>query len=137
MTNFFDKIQDQLALAGRLLLAWLFLPAGLAKVGGFAGTVGYIQSVGLPLPALAAIAAIVIEIVGGAALIAGYGSRLAAAVLAVFTLAATLSFHAYWAAPADQQFMQQLLFDKNIAVIGGLLVLAAFGPGRFALGKAR
>ncbi len=136
--NALNKFQDPLALAGRLLMAWLFLPAGLSKLGGgFAGTVGYIQSVGLPMPTVAAAVAVVVEIVGALALISGFGARLAALVLAGFTLVASFFFHAYWAAPADAQFMQQLLFNKNIAVVGGLLVLAAFGPGRFALGGAR
>ena len=79
-----NALQNPLALVGRLLLALLFLPAGIGKVTGFAGTVGYIASVGLPLPTLGAIIALVVEIVGGLALIAGLGTRLAALVLAVF-----------------------------------------------------
>ena len=90
------------ALAGRLLLAALFLPAGLAKLTGFAGTVGYIASVGLPLPTVAAAVAVVLEIGAGLALIAGFGTRAAALVLAVFTLAATVIFHAYWAVPPEK-----------------------------------
>src|SRR5512143_2776170 len=128
-----DKLQDPLAFAGRLLLAALFLPAGIGKVTDFAGTVGYISSVGLPMPQVAAALALVVEIVGGAALIAGYGTRLAAIVLAVFTLVASFFFHAYWALPADQQLMPQLLFFKNIAVMGGLLTVAAWGPGAWSV----
>ena len=68
-----------------------------------------------------------------AALLLGLQTRLAALVLAVFTLVASVFFHAYWAAPADQAFVVQLLFFKNIAVIGGLLILAAQGAGAFSL----
>jgi putative oxidoreductase len=135
-----DKLQDSLALAGRLLLALLFLPAGIAKLTGFAGTVGYISSVGLPMPQVAAALALTLEIVGGIALIAGYGTRLAAIALAVFTLVASFFFHNYWALPVDQQMIQQLLFFKNIAVVGGLLTLAAWGAGAWSLdgrGKGR
>lgn len=82
----FNALQNPLALVGRLLLALLFLPAGIGKITGFAGTVGYIGSVGLPLPALGAVIAIVVEIVGGVALIAGFGTRIAALILALFTL---------------------------------------------------
>jgi len=128
------KVNDSLyALVGRILLAALYLPAGLMKLAGFAGTAGYIASAGLPLPEVRAALAIVIEIGGGAALIAGYHTRLAAQVLAVFTLVATVCFHNFWAVPADQAFVQQLLFFKNIAVIGGLLMLAAHGAGAWSL----
>ena len=125
--------QASLSLVGRLLLALLFLPAGFGKLTGFAGTVGYIASVGLPLPQVGAVLAIVVEILGGIALIVGFQTRLASLALAVFTLVATYFFHAYWAAPAEQQFVQQLMFFKNIAVVGGLLTLAAWGAGRWSL----
>ena len=129
----FTALQNPLSLIGRLLLALLFLPAGINKITGFAGTVGYIASVGLPLPTLGAIIALVVEIAGGLALIAGFGTRFAALVLAVFTLVASFFFHAYWAAPAAQQFVTQLLFMKNMAVVGGLLTLAAWGAGAWSL----
>lgn len=129
----FNTLQNPLALVGRLLLAALFLPAGIGKITGFAGTVGYIASAGLPLPTVGALVAIVVEVVGSAALIAGYGTRLAAFVLALFSLVASFFFHAYWAVPADQQFVTQLLFFKNIAVVGGLLTLSAWGAGAWSL----
>ncbi len=131
------SLQTPLALVGRLLLALLFLPAGLSKIGGFAGTVGYIGSVGLPLPTLGAILAIVVEVGGGLALLAGFGTRIAALALALFTLVATVVFHAYWAVPPEQAMMQQLMFFKNIAVVGGLLVLAAHGAGAWSLDARR
>jgi len=133
----FNTLQNPLALAGRLLLALLFLPAGIGKLTGFAGTVGYISSVGLPMPQLAAVLALTVEILGGLALIAGFGTRLAALVLALFTLVASFFFHAFWSVPADQQFMQQLLFFKNIAVVGGLLTLAAWGAGAWSVDARR
>jgi putative oxidoreductase len=133
----FNALQNPLSLAGRLLLALLFLPAGISKIGGFAGTAGYIASKGLPMPELGAVIAIVVEVLGGLALIAGFGTRVAALVLAVFTLVATVFFHAYWAVPAEMQMVQQLMFFKNIAVVGGLLVLAAFGAGGWSLDAKR
>ncbi|WP_025916542.1 DoxX family protein [Herminiimonas sp. CN] len=129
----FNKLQNPLSLAGRLLLSVLFLPAGIGKITGFAGTVGYITSVGLPMPTLAAIIALTVEILGGVALIAGFGTRIAASALALFTLVASFFFHAYWAVPADQQLVTQLLFFKNIAVVGGLLTLAAWGAGAWSV----
>ena len=128
-----NALQNSLALVGRLLLAMLFLPAGIGKLTGFAGTVGYIASVGLPMPSVAAAIALIIEIGGRVALITGFGTRIAALILAVFTLVASFFFHAYWAVPADQQLVTQLLFMKNIAVVGGLLTLAAWGAGAWSL----
>lgn len=125
--------QTAFPLAARLLFVALFLPAGWGKIGGFEGTVGYIASVGLPFATLGAIIAIVIEIVAPLALLVGFKTRIAAVVLAVFTLVATVIFHAYWAMPAEQQFVQQLMFFKNLGVVGGLLALAASGAGLWSL----
>ena len=127
------SLQNASALIGRVLIAALFIPAGISKIGGFEGTVGYIASVGLPLATAGAIVAIVIEVVAGAALLVGYRTEPAALVLALFTLVATVLFHNFWAMPADQAFMQQLMFMKNIAVVGGLLVVAALGGGAWAM----
>jgi putative oxidoreductase len=131
------SIQNALALASRFLFVALFLPAGIGKLTGFAGTVGYISSVGLPLPTVGAALALIVEIGGSVALLAGFGTRFAALVLAAFTLMASFFFHAYWAVPADQAFMTQLLFFKNIAVVGGLLALAANGAGAWSLDARR
>lgn len=127
------SIQNSLNFIGRLLLVALFLPAGISKLTGFAGTVGYIASVGLPMPTVGAALALVVEIAGSVALLLGYQTRLAALVLAVFTVVASVFFHAYWSAPEAQAFVTQLLFFKNIAVTGGLLILAAQGAGAFSL----
>jgi putative oxidoreductase len=136
-SNTSSTAQNALNLAGRVLLAALFLPAGISKLTGFEGTVGYIASVGLPLPAVGAVLALLVEIVGSVALIAGFGTRIAALVLALFTLVASFFFHAFWAVPADQAFMVQLLFFKNVAVVGGLLALAANGAGGWSLDARR
>jgi putative oxidoreductase len=133
----FASLQNPLSLAGRVLLAYLFIPAGIGKVTGFAGTVGYISSVGLPAPTLAAAVAAIVEIVAGFAILLGFGTRIAALALALFTVAASLVFHAYWSVPADQQMIQSLLFDKNIAVGGGLLTLAAWGAGAWSVDARR
>ena len=132
-----NSLQNPLALLARLLLAALFLPAGISKISGFAGTAGYIGSVGLPMPELGAAIAIAVEVLGGIALIIGLGTRWAALALAGFTLVASFFFHAYWALPAEQQMVQQLMFMKNIGVVGGLLALAAFGAGAFSLDARR
>lgn len=128
-------MQATAALVGRLLLAYMFIVAGWGKIGGFEGTVGYIASKGLPLPNVLAMATIALELVAGIALAVGFKARWAALALAIFTVLASVIFHAYWAMPADQVRVQTLMFNKNLAITGGLLMVFAFGPGRFALGR--
>ena len=125
--------QNALVLLARLLFVALFLPAGLSKLTGFSQTVGYIASVGLPLASVGAVVALVVEIGGSIALLLGYQTRIVALLLAAFTLVASYFFHAFWAAPAEQAYVAQLLFFKNIAVIGGLLVLSVHGAGAWSL----
>ncbi len=125
--------QNALALIGRILLAALFVPAGFSKIAGFEGTAGYIASVGLPLPQVGAAIAIVVELGLGLLLLVGWRTRLSALVIAVFTVVAGVFFHNFWAAPADQVMMQQINFFKNLAIAGGLLFIAAYGPGAWSL----
>lgn len=128
-----DAMADTLSLIGRLLLAWLFVPAGWGKIMGFAGAVGYATSAGLPMPQVGVAVGLAIELIGGLMILLGLKTRWAALALAVFTLVAAFFFHNYWAMPEAQQMMQKINFDKNIAIVGGLLAFAAFGPGRFSL----
>ena len=130
-----NSTQDVIALVGRILIADLFIPAGFGKLMGFAGTVGYITSAGLPLPQVAAAIAIVVELGLGIALLLGFKTRIAAIVLAIFTVATALFFHKYWSAPDAMKMMQTINFNKNIAIAGGLLAFAAFGPGRLSVDK--
>jgi putative oxidoreductase len=128
-----NTYQNALNLLGRIAIAALFLPAGLNKLMGVEGTTGYFASLGLPTVAVLVWVVIAIEILGGLALILGYRTRVVAIGLAIFTLLASIAGHAFWAAPVDAAFIQQLLFFKNIAVIGGLLVLASSGAGKFSI----
>lgn len=134
-TDTSNAAQGTLALVGRILIAYLFIPAGIGKLMGFSGTVGYITSVGLPLPEVGAAIAVLVELVLGIALLVGFKTRWTAILMAVFTVATALFFHKYWSAPDAMKMMQQINFNKNIAIAGGLLALAAFGPGRFSIDK--
>ena len=124
-------------LIARLLLALMFLLGGIGKLTGIEGTAGYIASVGLPAPKLLAVASGLLEFVGAVLLIIGWQARWAALALAAFTVAASFLFHNYWTLPADQQMMQQLMFMKNLAVVGGLLFVFAFGAGSLSLDARR
>ena len=127
--------KDWIALAGRILIAALFVQAGYAKITGFAGTAAWIASAALPMPAVATAVAIAVELGGGLLLIAGYRTRLVALVLAVFTLVASVMFHHYWTLPADRQMVDYLMFWKNLSIVGGLATVYAFGPGRLSVDK--
>lgn len=129
-------INDFLLLAARVLLAVMFVSAGWSKIGGFEGTVGYINSVGLPFAELAAVGTIALEIMAGLAIIAGFQIRWAALALAGFTLLAAILFHNYWAMPAEQAYMQQLMFMKNLSIAGGLLALSVVGAGKYSMQKS-
>jgi putative oxidoreductase len=116
------------SLGGRILVSAIFLISGFGKLAAPAGAIGYIAAAGLPFPQLAYGIAVVLEIAGALALIAGYRARFAAAALAVFCLATAFGFHNQL---ADQN--QFIHFFKNIAMAGGLLQIVAFGAGRFSL----
>lgn len=133
----FASLQNPLSLIGRVLLALLFVPAGFSKIGGFAGTAGYIASQGVPFPELATAAAIGVELGLGLLLLVGLQTRWAALGIALFTVVITFIFHNYWAVPAEQVMMQQQAFFKNIAVVGGLLTVAAWGAGAWSLDAKR
>ena len=116
-------------LAGRILLAQLFIMSGWGKVTGFAGTVGYMAAKGMPLAEFFAVGAIVFELGGGIALLLGWQARWAALALLVFTLPATLIFHNFWAVDAAQAQGQMIHFMKNLCIMGGMLYVMAFGAG--------
>ncbi len=117
-------------LAARLLIAPMFLIAGIGKLGDVAGFTGYMTSAGVP--AFLAWPVILLEILGAIALIAGFQTRLAALALAGFTALAAILYHLQ---PADQ--MQMIMFYKNLAITGGLLIVAALGAGQYALDARR
>lgn len=124
-------------LIARILLALMFILAGFGKFAGLAGTAGYIASKGLPMPMVLAVLTAALEVLGGLAIAIGFHARIAALALAVFTLLASIIFHNFWAVPAEQQMVQQLMFMKNLAVAGGLLLVFVFGAGQASVDSRR
>lgn len=119
-------LNDLFLLVGRVALSAIFLWSGLGKIAGYAGTAAYMESKGVPGLLLPGV--IAVEVLAAAAVIVGWHARLGALALAAFTVAAGLLFHFDL---ANRGETIQLM--KNIAIAGGLLALAAAGPGRFAL----
>ena len=124
-----------LALLGRVLLASIFVYSGFGKITGFQDTVGYIADAGMPTPQVLAVGAIIVEFIGGLALLIGFRARWAALAFVVFLIIITPIFHNFWSAPPAEVMSQQTNFIKNIAIIGGMLMVVAFGPGRYSVDK--
>ena len=123
-------------LFGRLFMAYIFATSGIGKVFGWEANVQYMSTRHLSMiPLLLAVAAI-IELGGAICLTTGYQARIAAFVLFLYMIAVTVIFHNYWAASGNLAGMQETHFRKNLAIMGGLLVLAYSGPGRYSLGAA-
>jgi putative oxidoreductase len=132
-----DNFKTPLVVAGRVLLALMFIYSGFGKLGNLEGTAGYIASGGLPLASVLAVIVGLLELFGGLAIAIGFQARWAALALGLFTIAASLLFHKFWAVPAEQAFVQQLMFMKNLSVAGGLFVVAALGAGAASLDARR
>ena len=116
------------SLVGRLMIGLPFAMSGFGKLAAYGATTAYIASAGLPVPPVAWVIAVLLELGGGLLLIAGYQARSVALTLAIFTLAAAVSFHNNF---ADQN--QMIHFLKNVMMAGGLLQIFAFGAGAFSL----
>lgn len=119
-------------LIARLLLAFIFIMAGLSKFGDIAGTAGYIGSVGLPMGTLLAWLAAIFEVVAGIAILVGFQTKLASYLLAAFCIVSAVIFHNNF---GDQ--IQMILFMKNLAIAGGFLALSVAGPGGISVDAKR
>ena len=121
-----------ITLSGRILLSVMFLISGVFKVGGYSQMVGYATAVHLPMPNVAIAAAAVVELALGLAILAGFKTRIAAWVLFLYLIPVTFYFHNFWAVQGEAQQMQMVNFLKNVAIMGGLLVLAVNGAGAYS-----
>ena len=124
-----QTLQRILPIIGRLLLSPLFISAGFGKIAGFSGTVAYMQAHGMPLAEVLAVGAIIVELGGGILLLVGYKADWAALAIALFLIPTTLIFHQFWAVPEAQAGLQQIMFLKNLAIMGGLASLGVVGSG--------
>jgi putative oxidoreductase len=124
-------------LVGRVLVALIFLMSAYGKIVGYAGTAQYMAAAGMPMVQVLLPLAIVAELVGALMVIAGYQARLGALALIGFTVVATLVFHRFWSLTGMDAYMQQIQFMKNLGLIGGLLLIVAYGPGKLSMDARR
>src|SRR5262245_35602979 len=121
-----------IVLIGRILLSIIFILAGFGKLTDIPGTAGYFASYGLPGGAATALIVGLVELLGGLAVLIGFQTRTAAWVLAVFSVATALVAHTNFG-----DMMQLINFQKNLAIAGGFLVLATYGPGALSIDTRR
>jgi putative oxidoreductase len=125
-----NQYQPWALLVGRVLLAYMFVVSGWGKINNFAGASKYMASKGMPMIEPLLVGAIIIELVGGLMLAIGWKARWAAWAIFLFLIPTTLIFHTAW---ADGE--QMIQFQKNLAIMGGMLYVAFMGPGKLSLDK--
>lgn len=130
------NLQNATALAGRILLALIFVLSGFNKIGGFEGTVGYMTSKGLPFASVLLVLTIAMELGGGLLLVVGWKARWVALAFFLWLIPVTLVFHTASSNPGEAQ-NQMIHFLKNVSIMGGMLQLVAFGPGAWSLDGRR
>ena len=134
MTTFgSERVRDEVLLVARILLIVLFLVFGWSKLTGYAGTVGYMTQVGAPMPSVAALVAIVVEVFVALAVALGVWTRPLALLLALYTLGTGLIGHPFWTMEGAARYGNAINFYKNISIIGGFLLLYVTGAGRYSV----
>jgi putative oxidoreductase len=128
-----DNFAKYLAALGRVLLALIFVRAGINKLGSIDATAAEMAKAGIPLSNILVYGAILMELGVGLLLMVGLFARCAALALFFYTLVLALIFHAYWAAPAAQARLQASIFFGHLSMMGGMLMVVAFGAGALSL----
>ena len=122
-------------LVGRILLAAIFVLSGVMKLADFEGALGHMQAQGIPYAASLLVIAALVEILGGLSIMTGFLTRLGAFALFLYLIPVTLLFHDFWSHAGPERIAQSAQFMKNVAIMGGLLVLMAHGAARHAIDR--
>jgi putative oxidoreductase len=131
-----NSSNNVVSLAGRILLSAIFIFSGIGKMAAFSMYTGY-ASARLPMPSVAIAVAIVVEVLGGLAILAGFQTRIAAWIVFLYLIPTTFVFHNFWALEGAAKMDNQAHFFKNVAIMGGLLILAANGAGGASVDASR
>ena len=124
-------------LIGRILLSGVFILGGIGKIFGFSMEEGFVAAKHLPLPAVALSIALVIELAGGLAILAGLYTKFTSWIVFLYMIPTTFLFHNFWAMQGADRLDSMIHFEKNLAIMGGLLILATFGAGAYSADSAR
>lgn len=120
-------------LVGRILISVIFLLSGITKLFSFTSMAAFLASKGMPMPSVMLAGAIIVEIVGALCLIAGFQTRMASIIMFLYLIPTTLMFHNFWAMQGAMRADMQIHFLKNLAIMGGLLMVASYGPGKLSI----
>lgn len=131
----FGASRDLLLLIARFALVLLFILSGYPKMLHFDGTVQYMAATGAPMPALAAVIAIIMEVPAVILVILGFFTRPLAVIFVFYTLGTAVIGHPYWDMTGDAVMANMINFYKNISIAGGFLLLAIVGPGRISFDR--
>ena len=126
----YDRI---LPLIGRILVSVIFLFSGFGKLTSFSASAAFLASKHFPIPSAMLVGAIIVEIIGGLCLVFGFHTRIAAFIMFLYLIPATLVFHNFWALQGAARGDNEIHFLKNIAIMGGLLMVSAYGPGKLSI----
>jgi putative oxidoreductase len=121
------------ALVGRILLAAIFLLSGITKLVNYEQTLGHMAGAGIPSPEALLVVAALAEILGGISILTGFLTRLGSIGLILFMIPTTIIFHGFWRFAEPERTMQVVNVMKNLGIMGGLVLLVAYGPGRYSL----
>lgn len=129
----FDNQRDVIILCARIFLMILFIMSGWSKLTGFEGTVGYLASLGVPVPPVAAAVAVIMEFFVAIVLVLGFYTRPLAFLMALFVFGTALVGHHFWTMADAERAANSIQFFKNISIVGGMLLLSVTGAGRFSV----
>ena len=132
--NAYERIMP---LVGRILISVIFLLSGIVKVMNFNGMVAFMASKGVPMPNVMIAGALIVEILGALCLITGFQTRIASLIMFLYLIPTTLMFHNFWTMQGAMRTDNQVNFLKNLAIMGGLLMVASYGPGKLSLDAGR
>ena len=127
--------RDELLFVARVLLVILFVLSGYSKLAGFHAAVAEMIAVGLPIPTVAAVVAVILEFFVGIGVLFGFFTRPLALLLAVYTLATAFIGHHYWTMTGSAHIANMINFYKNISIVGGFLLLSLTGPGKYSIDR--
>lgn len=128
---------DRMALLGRILMSTIFIISACAKIMEWSTTVRMMHMVGIPAAPVMLAIAVIIELVGGLAILFGVYARVSALIMLLYLIPVTLIMHSFWSVGALQMSIQLVNFLKNLAIMGGLSFLAGYGPGRYSIGNEK
>ncbi len=128
--NAYDRVMP---LIGRILISIVFLLSGAVKLMSWSMVASMMASKGFPIATAMLAGAVIVEVLGGLCLLLGFKARIAAFILFLYLIPATLVFHNFWAMQGEMRMDNQGHFLKNVAIMGGLLMVAAYGPGKLSI----